>query len=185
MAISREEQRERITQVAELLGMSPEQLVAMAAGGAQQKIAELEEQAETPPPIVYPNIKFPRYKFREYPKCIYGNARIQDIEETVTKIVPRDGGGFDQQTVIRVVPDQFRYDTSEVANAVEELNLGPGWFLSLAEARAAALAAKATARPIVERPARGRPRKQPVATLPPDDGGDDDGDANPMAETAA
>jgi hypothetical protein len=182
MAISREEQRERLNQVAELLGMSPQELVALAAGGAQAKVAELEEPVETPPAIVYPNVKFPRYKFREYPKCVYGNARIEDIEETVTKLIPRDGGGVDQKVFIRVIPDQFRYDTREVASAAEEANLPDGWFLTLPEAKEAARAAKATARPIVERPARGRPRRQhPAETAPAaDEGGDDDG--NPMAE---
>jgi hypothetical protein len=188
MAISREEQRAKIEAVAELLGMSPEQLVALAAGGAQAKVQELEEPIEQPPAIVYPNVKFPRYKFREYPKCVYGNARFEDVEESVTKIVPRpEGGGADQRTFIRVIPDQFRYDTREVANAAEEANLADGWFLTLPEAKAAAQATKAASRPIVERPARGRPRKQAVADAAPLSGDGDDGDdaANPMQDHAA
>ena len=179
---------EQLDKLAVLVGLSREEFVALAmkASGTMNGIREEAEREEQPPPIVYPNIKFAKYKFREYPKALY-RGYIRDIEETVTKLVPRpDGGGVDQRTFIRVIPDQFVQELKEVAsNAEETIALASGWFLTRGEAIAAAQAAKAMQRPIVERPARGRPRKpqQPSAADPHD--GDEGDDANPMAESAA
>lgn len=177
----REDHIGRVNAVAEMLGLSPEQLLAAALNaGAVNAVKELDEEAtQAPPPIIYPNVKFAKYKFREYPKMVYGNGRFEDIEETITKIIPREGGGVDQRTFVRVIPDQFRYDTRLLQSKVEENTLAAGWYFTLGEAKEAARVAKANSRPIVERPVRGRPRK---AAAERDDEGED---ANPMAEHAA
>lgn len=185
---------EKLDQLAALVGLSREEFVKLAAkaGGTMDAIAEEAERVELPPPIVYPNVKFPRYKFREYPKLVYRGA-IQDVEEAITKLVPGDNGGFVQKPFIRSIPDQFVQTTKEVANATDEaLALASGWFHTRGEAIDAARAAKATQRPIIEKPAparRGRPPKGtpagsiPIAIEPEGDEGGDD--PNPMAENAA
>jgi hypothetical protein len=177
---------EQLDKLAALVGLSREDFItlAMKASGTMNNLREEAEEAEKPPPIVYPNVKFPRYKFREYPKLLY-KGYIRDIEEPVIKLVPRsDGHGVEQVPFIRVIPDQFVQETQEVGNNAEEaMRVAAGWFMTRGDAIEAAKAAKAGQRPIIERPApsrRGRPPKVNVSTVIEDDGEGDDG--NPMAE---
>lgn len=151
MAEPREDAAERIRAVAELLGLSPEQLIIAAVnGGASAAVQEAEEPEQRPPPIVYPNIKFPRYKFREYPKLVY-RGYIRDVEEPILKLVPNGQGGVNQVNAIRIIPDQFVMETREVKSKAEEATLSAGWYFSLSEAKDAAKHAKNGTRPIVEK----------------------------------
>lgn len=157
----REDHIERINAVAEMLGLTPAALLAAAQNAGSLNV-EAEDDggvALPPPPIVYPNVKFKPYKFREYPKLAY-RGYVRDVEETVTKLMPREGGGVDQKTFIRVIPDQFVMETRELKNKAEENTLSADWFLTLVEAKEAAQAAKANQRPIVEREAPAEPVKR-------------------------
>lgn len=169
MPESREETADRIRAVAELLGLSAEQLIIAAAnGGAAAAVQEIDEPEIKPPPIVYPNIKFPRYKFREFPKLVY-RGYIRDVEEPILKLVPNGQGGVNQVNAIRIIPDQFVMETKEVGSKSEEAMLDASWHLTLAGAKEAAKLAKDGVRPIVEK------------IVEPDD--EDDG-VMAMAETA-
>lgn len=151
MSETREQTAERIRSVADLLGLTPEQLVVAAsnAGNAIEAL-EPEEEDQKPPPIVYPNVKFKKYVFREFPKILY-RGYIRDVEEPIIKMVPQEGGGIKQVNAVRVLPDQFVTETMTVKNRIEEMGRPKGWFLTLTEAREAAEAIKAKTRPIVER----------------------------------
>ncbi len=180
---------EKLDQLAALVGLSREEFIqlAMKAGGAMDGVREEAEKLESPPPIVYPNVRFAPYKYREYPKALY-RGYIRDIEETVTKLIPREGGGVDQQVFIRVIPDQFVQELREVGSKAEELTaLASGWYLTRGEAIERAQIAKLNTRSIVERPAparRGRPPKVHVSQVV-DEEADAADDSNPMAEGAA
>jgi len=151
MSTDREDQANRIRSVAELLGLSPEALI-VAAANAGNAVAAVADEAEDlkPPPIVYPNVKFPRYKFREYPKIVY-RGYIRDVEEPIVKFIQGDNGAMKQVNAVRVLPDQFVQETREVNSKAEEATLPRGWYLSREDAIAAAKAAKAGSRPVVER----------------------------------
>lgn len=163
---TREDTVARIQSVAELLGMTPEQLVA-AAATAQNSIELLEpdEDDQKPPPIVYPNLKYPRYKFREYPKILY-RGYIRDIEEPLIKFVSDGNGGMKQINAVRVIPDQFVMETMTVNNKLEEMARPKGWFLTLEEAKKVAADAKAATRPILERIVETKPEAPAHATRP-------------------
>jgi hypothetical protein len=163
MSNSRQEQIDHITAVADMLGITVEQLLATQAAAVDRVAAETEEVENSlpPPPIVYPNVKFKRYVFREYDKICYRGV-IRDIEEPVTKYVPQDGGGVKTMVSIRVIPDQFICEERILKNRVEEmglgnenkkLSIGRQWVLSREEAIENAKQAKANERPLVEREA--------------------------------
>jgi hypothetical protein len=114
-----------------------------------------------PPPVVYPNVKYKRYQFREYDKMCYRGI-IRDIEETVTKYVQQEDGTAKPMISIRVKPDQFIEEHRILKNRVEEMGLanenkklpiGRQWVLSREEAIDNAKQAKANERPLVEREA--------------------------------
>lgn len=151
MSETRQETADRIRSVAELLGLTPEQLV-VAATNAGNAIEALEPEAEDqkPPPIVYPNVRFPKYKFREFPKILY-RGYIRDVEEPIIKMIPDENGGVKQVNAIRVLPDQFVTETMTVKSKIEEMARPAGWYLTLGEAKEAAIKAKKHTRPIVER----------------------------------
>jgi len=89
---------------------------------------------QEPPHIVYPNIKFPRYVYREYPKLYYRGA-VRDVEEPF--ILVKDG---QQINAVRIVRDQFICENLEVKNKNEETMNTSGWFSTYVEARQDALA---------------------------------------------
>jgi hypothetical protein len=161
--LTKQERIERINDVADILGITVEQLLATQAQ-AIDRVAEEAEEAENnlpPPPIVYPNVKFRRCQFREYPKICYRGV-IRDIEEPVTKYVPQEGGGVKTMVSIRVIPDQFMSEERILKNRVEEMGLanenkqlgiGRQWVLSREEAIENAKQAKANERPLIEREA--------------------------------
>lgn len=151
MSETREQTADRIRAVADLLGLSPEQLVVAAANaGNAIEALEPEEAEQKPPPIVYPNVKYKKYVFREFPKILY-RGYIRDVEEPIIKMVPQDNGSVKQVNAIRVLPDQFVTETMLVKNRIEETTRPPGWYLTLGDAREAAEKAKLKMRPIVER----------------------------------
>lgn len=151
MSETREQTAERIRAVADLLGLSPEQLVVAAANaGNAIEALEPEEEEQKPPPIVYPNVKYKKYKFQEFPKILY-RGYIRDVEEPIIKMIPQDNGSVKQVNAIRVLPDQFVTETMTVKNRIEEMSRPAGWYLTLGEAREAAEKAKLKTRPIVER----------------------------------
>lgn len=164
----RDEKMIHLQAVADMLGISMEALLATQ----MTAINRIEEEAEEvdslpPPPIVYPNVKFKKYVFREYPKLAY-RGYIQDIERAETRITRNDDGTTTEKTIIRVIPDQFVVETRELKNRVEELAmgsenkrfpLGKVWVLTHQEARDNAMEAKKNARPIVEREATAAERK--------------------------
>lgn len=151
MSESKEQTADRIRAVADLLGLSPEQLVVAAANaGNAIEALEPEEEDQKPPPIVYPNVKYKKYKFQEFPKILY-RGYIRDVEEPIIKMVPQDNGSVKQVNAIRVLPDQFVTETMLVKNRIEEMSRPAGWYLTLGEARSAAEAVKSRSRPIVER----------------------------------
>lgn len=152
-----------LTAVAEMLGISVEALLATQAAALGRVDAEADEVENTlpPPPIVYPNIKFKPYKFREYPKLAY-RGYVQDVEQPETRVVRNGDGTAAERVVIRVIPDQFVSETRELKNRVEEMSLdndnkklpvGRRWLLTYVDARDAAFEAKKNQRPIVEREA--------------------------------
>jgi hypothetical protein len=168
--MTREEQIEKLTQAAEIMGISVEQLFATqltALDRVEEEGAKIEDSLP-PPPIVYPNLKFKPYRFREYDKIVY-RGRITDIEQPVTKYVQRaDGSGTDTIQAIRVIPDQFVEETRIVKSRGEEmalikentrLPLGKRWMFTRDEAIEEAKKAKGSERPIVERDLTAAERK--------------------------
>jgi hypothetical protein len=147
--------------VADMLNISIEALLATQAGALNRIESEAEEAENVlpPPPIVYPNIKYKKYVYREYPKLFY-RGYIQDVEQTETRIVRDENGGISNKIVVRVIPDQFVCEYREVKNRVEEMSLdndnrklalGKQWLNTHAGARDAAIEAKKHQKPIVER----------------------------------
>lgn len=179
---TKEETVERINAVAEMLGITPEQLLAAAMNaGPEKAVLQEQDKIEQPAAIVYPKVAFPPYKYREYPKLLYKGI-IRDVEEPYTKINP-DGS---HTNFVRVIPDQFVQETKEVANKAEEaLSLVSGWYLTRGEAIEVAKAVKAAARPIIEKPAPVRRGRPPKAASGEHEGGEDAGSDNPMQEPAA
>ena len=160
---TRQEQIDNITAVADHFGISVEQLFATQAAAVDRVVQEGEEVENSlpPPPIVYPNVKFKRYQFREYPKICYRGI-IRDIEQTVTKYVQQEDGTGKPMISIRVIPDQFIEENRTLKNRVEEMGLanenkklgiGRQWVLSREDAIENAKQAKALERPLVEREA--------------------------------
>lgn len=156
----RDEKMVHLQAVAEMLGISMEALLATQMT-ALNRIEEEAEEVDSlpPPPIVYPNIKFRKYVFREYPKLAY-RGYVQDVERPETRVRRNDDGTIKESVVIKVIPDQFVCETRELKNRIEELAmqseskklpLGKQWVLTHQEARDNAIEAKKSARPIVER----------------------------------
>jgi len=147
--------------VADMLNISIEALLATQAHALNRIESEAEEAENVlpPPPIVYPNMKYKKYVYREYPKLFY-RGYIQDIEQTETRIVRDENGGISNKIVVRVIPDQFVCEYREVKNRVEEMSLdndnrklalGKQWLNTHAGARDAAIEAKKHQKPITER----------------------------------
>jgi hypothetical protein len=147
--------------VASMLNISVEELLATQAASLNRIEAEAEEAENIlpPPPVVYPNLKYKKYVFREYPKLFY-RGYIQDVEQTETRIVRDENGGVSNKIVVRVIPDQFVCEYREAKNRVEEMSinndnkklaLGKQWLNTHSGARDAAIEAKKHQKPIMER----------------------------------
>lgn len=158
----------KLREAAEILGVSVEKLV-LGAHDAISAMQEEQEEADNfvrPAPVVYPNIRFRPYKFQEYPKAMY-RGQIRDLEEPYAivengKVVP----------AVRTIRDKFTYDHQNVRNAVEErVALGGGWFLTLDEAKEAALARQ---KGEIGEVRRLKPEEKPLAPGETRDAGADD-----------
>lgn len=136
MSESQEDKIARIREVAEMLGLSPEQLVLAAAGaGSNVQTLQPTPRRSRPAPIVYPNLEFPEYEYREYPRLLY-RAVVRDVEEPFIKVI--DG---QQINGVRVLRDQVVYSYLEVQNKAELVGqLALGWFMTQPEAKAKAVA---------------------------------------------
>lgn len=141
--LSKEEQIKRISEFAELMGLSPEALLATMAQGAagvQRAAAPAMRRGPRPAPIVYPNIEYPPYGDAngnpiEYPKMLY-QGMVKDVEEPFVKII--DG---QQVNAIKVLRDQFVPQFLEVEDQLQEaVALREGWLPTYVDAKKAAIA---------------------------------------------